>query len=197
MPRVPAATPSPQPQYLTPHQSLPLPPLVIGIDPGISSIGLAGSGSPGLLRCISFPRTEPRWGRNAAVVTELMSAVLGCGRPQLVVIEGYSFASAHNSHQLGEIGGLIRDRLHCEGLPILEVPPAMLKKFVSGKGNAEKDLMRLRAYKNWGIEAETQHEVEAYCLMAIGLSCFGPPVQSMVRNEIQREVVMECLKRLR
>lgn len=46
----------------------------------------------------------------------------------------------------------------------LQVPPTSLKKFTTGKGNANKEAMVLSAYKHWGIDMNDNNAVDAYCL---------------------------------
>src|SRR4051812_17884952 len=57
----------------------------------------------------------------------------------LVAVEGYSFSSqASHAHSLGELGGLIRWNLYVRKIPFVVIPPANLKMFATGKGNAKK-----------------------------------------------------------
>jgi Holliday junction resolvasome RuvABC endonuclease subunit len=93
--------------------------------------------------------------------------------PDLIVIEGLS---------MGSFGGMIHDRtgLHYilrwqlwRGVgkeEVLIVPPATLKKFVAGKGNATKEFMLLHAFKRWGMEFPDNNQCDAYCLAQFGLA---------------------------
>ena len=74
---------------------------------------------------------------------------------------------------LGELGGVIKCALFEERQPYIVVPPARLKKFACGKGNAKKDEVRLEVYKRWGFEAPSNDEVDAYVLARIGLAYLG------------------------
>ena len=148
--------------------------------------------------CLRPESIEPRWSKNSSILHDVLSEIDKVGIPELVVIEGYSFNSGYQAHQLGEVGGLLRHGIWLRGIRILEVPPTKLKRFVCGKGIAQKDELRLYAYKNWGLEEKSQHALEAYCLSVLGASCFGPDVAvGLVRNNVQREVVEECLMTLR
>ncbi len=105
---------------------------------------------------------------------------LGLYEQDLVVIEGYSFASKMGGHQLGELGGVIRYSLWLERRPFIVVAPTTLKKFVGGKGNLKKDEMRLETWKRWQAEFRSEHEVDAFGLSKIGealrrlfLKCFA------------------------
>jgi len=49
----------------------------------------------------------------------------------------------------------------------LQVPPMTLKKFVSGKGTATKDMMLLNVYKRYGVELSDNNAADAYGLARI------------------------------
>lgn len=89
-------------------------------------------------------------------------------KPTLAVLEGYAFGSQARHEAAGELGGIIKVALFLEGIPIVIVPPMTLKKFVMGKGNAQKDEMRLAAFKKWGVEFKTNDEVDAFALAQLG-----------------------------
>jgi hypothetical protein len=92
----------------------------------------------------------------------------------LAVIEGYSFgAKGAGVYQLAELGGAIRLMLHERGIPFAVVPPAVLKKFVTGNGIAAKDQMRLEMFKRFGIEALTNDEIDAAGLALMGAYALG------------------------
>lgn len=94
----------------------------------------------------------------------------------LVVIEGYSYASPHGAHQLGELGGLIRWTLWNRGTPFVEIPPATLKKFATGKGNAPKDGMLSAAVRN-GYDGSDNNGADAWWLRQMGVGAYQiPPV---------------------
>ena len=46
---------------------------------------------------------------------------------------------------------------------MIEVHPNHLKKFVSKKYNAQKDMIRLHAWKRWAFEHDNMDIVDAYC----------------------------------
>lgn len=89
---------------------------------------------------------------------------------QLVCIEGYAFARPNQAHQIGELGGVIRVLLYESGLPWIEIAPAALKKFATGKGNATKDQIMLHVFKRWGFEAPNNNIADAYALAQMGVA---------------------------
>src|SRR5690554_4695228 len=111
--------------------------------------------------------------------------------PDLVVLEGYAFMANGRITGLAELGGVIKAELHTRKQKVIVVPPARVKKFVCGKGNAKKDEVRLWAFKRWAFEAKSNDEVDAYVLAQIGLAYLGVPV---VQNKAQQEVIDDLLK---
>ena len=91
----------------------------------------------------------------------------------LVVIEGYSFAGKFNNSLQYELGACIRMKLHENEVPFIEIPPTSLKKFVTGKGNAKKDLMMLGVYKRWDFDPADDNEADAYGLAQFGRAIIG------------------------
>lgn len=59
--------------------------------------------------------------------------------------EGYSFGSKGQVFDLAENTGMMKYKLYKDGYPIVVVPPTVIKKFATGKGNANKEAM----YSAW------------------------------------------------
>lgn len=87
------------------------------------------------------------------------------------ILEGYSYMSKWRAHDLGEMGGVVRLKLHELKIPYSVVPPPTLKKFACGKGNAKKELMMLFAFKRWNEEFEDNHICDAFCLAKYYQEC--------------------------
>lgn len=95
--------------------------------------------------------------------------------PMLVVIEGYSYNSRVGGERLGELGGVIRLLLYTYDCGFVEIPPATLKKFATGKGNCGKDEMVAAAVRH-GCPASENNSVDAWWLRQLGLYATGAPV---------------------
>jgi len=93
----------------------------------------------------------------------------------LTAIEGYAY-HIRNSRALtglAELGGVVRSVLYASDNPYVDIPPASVKKFATGKGNARKDLMRLAVYKRWGFEHESNDVVDAFVLAQMARAIAG------------------------
>ena len=129
--------------------------------------------------------------RVTALLADIMD-ITKTFKPDLIVLEGYSFSSKFVSFPLVEISAVIRWELFNRGLNFILVPPTTLKKFVTGKGNCKKDVMRLETFKRWGVEAKTDDEIDAFGLSMFGAAYMGflkdMPKENMsvfLKNDIQ------------
>jgi hypothetical protein len=95
----------------------------------------------------------------------------------MVCLEGYAPNSKWGREVAGELCGMVKMELRtlfpdpvC--YPTV-VAPSMLKKFVTGTGNAKKDQMMMATYKKWGFEAKTNDEADAYGLARVAAAILG------------------------
>ena len=112
------------------------------------------------------------------IVRRVQELAQGC---DVVVIEGYSYGSQGRSvFDIGELGGCVRFLLHRLGIPVVDVPPATLKKYATGRGNATKIDMVVAARERFGLHGTTDdNRCDAYLLWAMVLHQFGHPVATV------------------
>lgn len=104
---------------------------------------------------------------------EVDCAVRDC-KPDIICIEGYSFGSQGRAVvSAGELGGVVRHGLYLQGYGFTEVAPSQLKKYATGKGNTDKNLVLLAVYKRWGVDLINDNEADAFVLAQIGLALLG------------------------
>ena len=108
----------------------------------------------------------------------------------LIVIEGYGFSS-QRGHSLGELGGVVKVMLkeNYPNTPILLVPPTVLKKFITGKGNGDKSLMLLHIYKKYNVEFSNHNEADAFALAKFG-EMYLHPEKTKVNLELSKKVII-------
>jgi crossover junction endodeoxyribonuclease RuvC len=162
--------------------------IVLGLDPSLTSFGAATVDRAGSVTFMEAYRSKqkgmPRLMEIKVWLSDLVQSLRedrsrGNGEDLLAVMEGYSYASGFKAQVLGELGFAVKEVLWEAKVETLIVPPSSLKKFVSGKGNAQKDEMRLEIYKRFGIEAKTQDEVEAAALSVLGWYWLGKPITDL------------------
>lgn len=112
----------------------------------------------------------------------------------LVLIEGYAYgAKGAAVVSLGELGGTIRLALWETRIPYLEIPPAQVKKFVTGKGNAPKQIMLKEVFKRFdGEDIDDDNIADAFSLMQLGLALVGRNAKPLV--QFQEQVVADVAK---
>ncbi len=99
---------------------------------------------------------------------------------ELVVLEDYAYhGQMAHSHELGELGGVVRLTLHEMSQAWAAVVPSALKKYAAGKGNCSKDEMKAAARQRLGFVSESDNEADALWLRAMGLDALGAPVCTM------------------
>jgi len=89
--------------------------------------------------------------------------------PDLIMIEGYAYGNRHSLVTLVEIGSIIRHTLYATRIPTWECPPTTLKKWVTGKGTADKVRMAEVVKDRWGYTSSSDDIVDAYALARLGL----------------------------
>lgn len=146
----------------------PSPPIVVGLDLSLRATGIAywdgtadtfeptcdGDEMHGMVRMDEIARFVSM----ATNVTDL----------ELVVLEGLAFDAHDNKRLQAQLTGIVRHTLFRENKPFIVVPPATLKKYATGMGNAKKMTMFASATKRLGYDGESFDEADALWLRAIG-----------------------------
>lgn len=89
-----------------------------------------------------------------------------------VIIEGYSFGSKGAAVvSLGELGGVVRLAMFESKFTYLDCSPSSLKAYTTGKGNSDKEMMRIAVRVKYGIDYEDDNVCDSYalCMMAYEL----------------------------
>jgi hypothetical protein len=104
------------------------------------------------------------------------------GLPDLVVLEDYSMGSKGTVFNIGENTGILKYHLWKSKIPLEKVPPTVLKKFWTGKGNSDKvkmyekfkeeqalDLCQPFSWRSINIGSPIGDIVDAFALYRYGL----------------------------
>ena len=146
---------------------------VIGIDPSLTATAycyMVDGRVEDLGRICSKAKGAERL---VDIENMLTSFLRKCDRIDLAVIEGYSYGSPNQAHQIGELGGIIRRLLYSRAVPYIEIPPPTLKKYACGKGNVGKDevMLSIRHHlpPNHPFYPKDNNEADAYFLAKLGV----------------------------
>lgn len=135
----------------------------VGVDPSLTSPGLAilHEGGGVFLRQNLVTRDLRGGDRLQAIFGWASDAVFGC-QGATAVIEGYAMAAQNRPFDLGEAGGVLRLVLTQASIPYVVVPPALVKKYVTGNGQATKKQVQDCIERNWGLRIVQEDQADAY-----------------------------------
>lgn len=148
---------------------------VLGVDLSLTATGLAVVSDGRLVYSASI-RSKPTGKKpkdEVGRMDNIVEDIEDCLAEQdidLTVIEGVAF-QARNTTALSQLSGLtyiLRNYLYKQKRPFLVVAPSSLKKFITGKGNAQKDHVMLEIYKRYGITLLDNNIADAFGLAMIG-----------------------------
>ena len=74
---------------------------------------------------------------------------------QHVALEGYAYSATGKVFHIAENTGVLKYKLFQEGIPVTIIPPTEVKKYGSGKGNADKQTMHDAFLKETGIDLKS------------------------------------------
>ena len=106
------------------------------------------------LHAEKYPEWKTEEQRHDLLSDWTMSIISGCE----VFIEGYAFATSGKSHvrSVAENSGLLKHKMYKVNQTFTSIPPSVIKKYATGKGNANKDLM----YDAFSEESNTPSDLQ-------------------------------------
>lgn len=105
-------------------------------------------------------------------------------------MEGTVVAS-HSASVLGELSAVVRLMFYdyfTDSVWVrypLRVPPATLKKYVTGKGNSKKQEMLLGVYKNFGVEFADDNAADSYSLSRLASGRADTSVEASIIKQME------------
>ena len=85
-----------------------------------------------------------------------------------------SASRAGSAIKLAMLGTVVRMTLFELKLPFMLIAPTQLKKYVTGKGNAQKDMMLMQIFKKYNIEAKDDNQADACGLAFLAEALLKP-----------------------
>lgn len=140
---------------------------VLGIDPSThTGMTLISDDTQLLAKYVNFPK-ETGFRRLHLIATAVHNTAVEW-QPDAVFIEDYALNNKFTRTEMVEVGTVIRKALYDLGLSWYTVPPTVLKKWVTGKGNADKKGMGAAVLEKWGYRSKYDDLVDSYGLAQLG-----------------------------
>lgn len=135
---------------------------IMGLDLSLNATGVClPDGKVLTIKC------KPEWGDNRlCVIRDTVRRF--CPTVDMAVIEDLPF-HAKAAGITGMVQGAVRTELMDQGVPYVLITPATLKKFATGKGNADKDEMIAAARRRAGLIFRDHNQCDAWHLWQAGL----------------------------
>jgi len=164
----------------------------IGIDPSLTGTGIVVLQNGEIVEQILI-KSKPNGSRpkdellRLTTIVDNVKEIVDKHKPKLILVEGLAFMAKSTSlMQLAGLNYLLR--LSFADIPFVVVTPSSLKKFVSGAGNAKKDLMLMATYKRYGVEFSDDNLADGYGLAQVGHALLD--IHTLPLTKEQKEVIL-------
>jgi Holliday junction resolvasome RuvABC endonuclease subunit len=147
---------------------------VIGLDLSTARIGFAAADGE-LVSIVARAKADDPYRRLHELARSVeLELARRPPRPDLAVIEDYSLGGPGRISmiRLGEIGGVVRTRLFELDIPMVLVRPSTLKRFATGRGDADKPAMVAAAVAR-GATPRNDDEADAFHARRMGRAALG------------------------
>ncbi len=142
-------------------------PNFIGLDLSITATGIAAA--DGTTRTVGG-KADRGDHRIVDIVDAVVAELSGA---DFVVIEDLAVHGPGSGMAAAQVMGAVKAALIGASTPYALVPPSVLKKYATGKGNATKVDMAVALYKRTGLELGDDNQVDACWLRFMGMDWHG------------------------
>lgn len=140
---------------------------VVGIDPSTKSgLVLLQPDKPARTAVLTVPKVKGV-ARLSELAQRFSDYLDELSDVDVIAMEGYAYANAYTLATLVEIGAVFRLELYRRKLPCYIVPPSVVKKFATGKGNSKKPEVAAAVASRWGFTDPSDDVIDAYVLARI------------------------------
>lgn len=148
----------------------------MGVDPSMMHTGVAilnrGKQVVFATQIDMPPNKGGPFERIQKIITDILD-IRETYQPTVIMIEDMFIGNKATAISLVQLGTLLRYFLWQENIWYADVAAATLKRFVTGKGNAQKDQIMMFVLKNWGYTSKTNNIADAVGLAMMGLVSLG------------------------
>jgi Holliday junction resolvasome RuvABC endonuclease subunit len=160
---------------------------VCGLDLSLTSTGCAktvGGALGGDPWFFTIRSARKGYARLDSQITRIGQAIAEID-PDIIMVEGPALhATGSYFHENAGLHWAIRHRIWKSGRPMAIMPPAVAKKWATGKGNADKTAMCVAAATRFGLTQIGPDEADALWIAAAALQHYGFPIVKMPAAQV-------------
>jgi Holliday junction resolvasome RuvABC endonuclease subunit len=149
---------------------------VLGLDLSLSATAMVTKDG---IRLLNTPASKMNGVERLVYVRDEMLGMIERESITFVAMEGYSGGLKGAALMIPELGGVTKVSLHEAGIPVALVPPMTLKKYATGSGAANKDMMVSHATMRFQRTFKDNNEADGMWLCAAGWQLVGQPIIKM------------------
>lgn len=155
--------------------------IVVALDLSLTSSGWAYNDADGDIQFGTFkPGPKRRGGERLIWIRDQINGLFGEDFDLLVIEElPPSTRFAGNQSGVAELHGVMKADLFLQKLGATYINVAKVKKYATGKGNADKPAMLSAAIQRLGYTGSSGDEVDALWMLHMGLDHLGRPAVAM------------------
>lgn len=162
---------------------------MISIDPSLTCTGIAVHDGDNIVTEAIKPKHR-RGICRLQYIRDMICLRLDRYSPEAAIVENYSYGSKGRAlFDIGELGGVLKTAVHEYGIPIVLVPPTVLKMYAVGKGNADKNDVADAISSKWSVQFNTTDEADAYALLRLGEAYYNPRKRRALPQKVATSIV--------
>lgn len=138
--------------------------MLLALDLSLTETGYCMFNAQGMYFTGGVIKTKLRDTERLFYIKNHIGALLVKHKIKHAIIENYAYAAKGQVFNIGELGGVIKLLLFENKIDYVTVAPTALKKFITGKGNAKKELMLKYVYKKYNFDTDNNNICDAFAL---------------------------------
>jgi crossover junction endodeoxyribonuclease RuvC len=114
-------------------------------------------------------------------------------QPEMVCIENLAFMAKNTTSlvQLSALNFFVRNLLKDRNIVFSLVAPTSVKKFISGKGNVDKNIIMMEVFKQYGFSPRDDNEADAAALSIIAMALLNKPLHKLTKAQKETLQLLE------
>lgn len=150
---------------------------ILAIDPGSKNLGWAHMLDEHIVMCgtLKLNGNHPdTYTRLYYFMNMQMDGIQASGSiirmiPQYIILESFFTGNMRGTTVIPELRGVIKLAAYQRNIEVIEIAPQTVKKYVTGKGNADKDMVRRNINERYNMSTSSEDEADSIASGLAGL----------------------------